>query len=124
MTRITAEMTLMDSIVEMCEGNPGALRVLMGIMKNTETIDPDNALGGLGTVLMLDTFGIYGSRIWMLYKDVCGESIANTIGVLRAVQLGLVSQATMDQAINNQGAGLDVYATVQKVKAELPRFGA
>ena len=30
-------------------------------------IDPDSAFGAIGLVLLLDTFEIYGSDIWVFY---------------------------------------------------------
>ena len=81
-----------DDVVTIChklsEGNPGALNVMMQMLSGTAKIDPDAALGPFAHLLNLDTFGIYGSKIWILYKDICCENIVHTITVLRAVQLG------------------------------------
>ena len=40
---------------------------------------------GLGFVhcLKLDDYGIYGSRIWMCYKDLCGEDIDKLYDLLK-----------------------------------------
>jgi hypothetical protein len=72
----------------------------------------------------MDTHGVYGHRIWMLYKDVCGENIENMLAVLRACQLGIITDQTMNHAIDNYGDGLDVPAILGKVKEQLTEFGA
>lgn len=103
--------------------NPGALNVLLGIVKEAENIDPCNGLGAFGPILMLDSLKIYADRIWMLYKDVCKESIVDTIGMIRACQLGIVSDFTLAGAIDNYGAGVDVKDCINKVREQLPDFG-
>ena len=70
-----------------------------------------------------DTFEIYEEKIWMLYKDVCGENLVNTLGVLRACQLGIISQAELKHAIESYGDGIDVEDLLIKVRAELQNFG-
>ncbi|MFZ2950920.1 MAG: hypothetical protein WA003_15705 [Desulfuromonadaceae bacterium] len=59
----------------------------------------------------------------MLYNDVCGENLENTLGVLRACQLGHISDSTLNHAIDNRGEGVDVAALVAYVKSVLPGFG-
>lgn len=122
-TRIELTDTGMSAATKMSEGNPGARRVVADLMRNAEKIDPDNAMGGFGAILNLDSYGIYGSRIWMLYKDVCGEDMPRTLGVLRACQLGIISQSVLDTAIDNGGRGLDVEDAFKKVQERLPNFG-
>jgi len=109
--RVTLEDSFMDVVIKLAEGNPGAMNVIMQLYQNAAHIDPQDFMGGLGSVLALDTHGIYGSRIWMLYKDVCGEDLVMTVAQLRAVQLGIIGQSILDHAIDNYGAGIDVDAT-------------
>jgi len=121
-SRINLEMNQTDVIVALGEGNPGATVVCMEILQQTPDIDPQAALGGLGHLLMLDTFQIYGSRIWMLYKDVCNQDITQTLMILRAVQLGIINESTLNHAIDNYGAGIDLEELAKKVQEELPSF--
>jgi hypothetical protein len=120
---ITLEDTTMDMIKKMSMGNPGAISVICQILKDGALIDPDDAFGGFSTILHMDTWGIRGPKIWMLYKDVCGEDLVKTIGMIRSVQLGITSQETLETAINNYGRGVDVDDCLKKVKEQLPRFG-
>ena len=85
----------------MSEGNPGAMAVLMQML-TTNTIDPDNALGGLGAILMLDSLGIYGTDIYVLHNDICGRELVKTLAVLRAVQFGLFSGDVLKDASHRQ----------------------
>ena len=58
--------SLLDVMMKMSEKNPGALRVLMEIIQSKY---------GLQRVLDLDDMGIYGSQIWVGYKDHCGSNL-------------------------------------------------
>lgn len=122
-TRIELTDTFMDVITKLSEGNPGALTVCAQIMRFAEVIDPDNALGGLGVCLSLDTHGIYGHRIWQLYKDVCHEDLTKTLAVLRSCHLGILPVSDLHHAIDNNGDGIDVYVLCSEVQAILPAFG-
>lgn len=120
--RITLEQTLIESLVAMCDGNPGALSVCTQLLKEGEHIDPDNAFGGFGHILTLDMLGVYGPSIWMLYKDCCKQDLVSTVAVIRATQLGIVPASVVLSTIENRGKGLDVADTLARVRARLPLF--
>lgn len=120
-------MTTRDVLMELSrhEGggyNPGALNVCMSILSQGPSIDPDCPTPFL-TLLLLDTFNIYADRIWMLYKDVCGQDTVKTIAMLRAVQLGLLPLGVLQQAIDSYGRGVDVDSILSQVTERLPQFG-
>ena len=98
----------------------------MQILQQGPTIDTDaGPMGGFGSILQMDSLGIYGSRIWCLYKDVCGESIPKAIAMLRAYQMGQLAGVTKEallHGIDNRGAGLNVDAAVAAVQKALPGF--
>ena len=126
--RINLNDSLIDVISKLAEGNPGAITVCMNVLKSAEKIDPASALSAFGPLLLLDSFGFYGPSIWMLFKDVCGENLINMLGVLRAVQLGFLSQEELGIAVNNRGrksdgTQLDVAGLLAQVRERLPDFG-
>ena len=121
--RIKLTDSILEILTKMSEGNPGALNVCMNIIKNGAAIDPQSFCGSIGAILALDTHGIYGHRIWELYKYVCDENLESTLGVLRACQLGQLRETDMLHAIDNRGENIDVAAIVAGVKARLPEFG-
>ena len=132
MSRLTAEMSIQDMIVAMAGGNPGAVAAIVEICGAAPTVDPENFANnaalldskpfGIGPILHLDSNEIYESRIWMLYKDVCNHNAARVIGLLRAVQLGLLKPCKLDYAIDNHGRGLDLFGTLKKVRGKLPKM--
>jgi hypothetical protein len=122
MSRINLEDSMVDIVTKMSEGNPGAISVCTKFLQCAQQVDPDNMFGGVGPIMMLDTYGMYGSKIWMLYKDVCNENIAHTIGMIRATQLGIVDVRNLNYAINNRGRGIDVKEIMSKVNHKLPLF--
>jgi hypothetical protein len=115
-------VTPQDIIILLADGLPGALTVMMQILMKADVIDPDNELGPIVYLLDLDRLNIWGSRIWMLYKDVCGEDIVKTLAVLRANQLGLIADDPIHYAIDNHGLGLDADQMLMIVKNKLPQF--
>ena len=120
--RITIADNFVSAAMKLGEGNPGALTVMMKFIDKAPIIDPDDFMGSFGALLSLDGYGIYGSRIWMLYKDVCEQDLNATLGMLRAVQMGIIHPTKLHHAINNHGKGLDVADTLTKLKARLPNF--
>lgn len=119
--RLVGEDTKLTAAMKMGGGNPGALNVLIEIFKQGDQNDPVG-MGGFGTVLMLDTFGIYESRIWMLYKDVCGQDITKLMAVVRACQLGLLQETNLHAAIDGR-LKLDTDALLTQVAERLGTFG-
>lgn len=111
MTRIQLTDTLPDIVLKMSDGNPGAINVMMACVTEHEKIDPDSALKGYSTLLSMDTEGMYGSDIWVHYKDICGQDITTFIATFRAKQLGL--RGSLTERVD------EVVADVQK---RLPRF--
>ena len=120
--RLALTDTVMSALIKISEGNPGGCRVVADCIKLTPIIDPDSALSSLSLILDFDSLGIYGSRIWMLYKDVCGEDYVNLHAVLRAWQLGFLPEADLNSAIDGR-LKLDVPSLLAQVKKQLPRFG-
>lgn len=119
--RIKLEMSSQDIFKVMSEGNPGALKVLLEIVVEGDSIDKDIPFP-LMIVLTLDSMGIYGSDIWMLYKDVAHENLSWMLAIIRAGQTGLVKREVIKHAMANRGEGLDIKDTCKKVQERLPNF--
>ena len=128
MSRLTITDTIKDVVVKMSDGNPGAITVMMSILKDGRDIDPYTEPGM--HLLNLDDLELYGSRIWLLYKDLCGQSLAATMGMLRAKQLGHISREKLIGFIDaaeegtlhemTLGEGFDPEPYLKKVQEELP----
>jgi hypothetical protein len=122
MSRLKLDMSFNDAVFAMSDGNPGAITVIMDGFRLGDSIDPQG-MGGWGFVLNLDQYGIYGSRVWRLYKDLCGESLSKAIAMVRSAQMGLISAETLNTAIDGT-AKVDVDQTVSRLKEKLPGFRA
>lgn len=75
MSRLSYDDSPRECIVKMCDGNPGAV----GVLVNLVTSHPD----GFVDLHRLDDAGIYGPAIWVLYKDACGENLDTLRGAIR-----------------------------------------
>lgn len=106
MTRITdMELTFQDMLILLADGNPGAITAMMHCANASPIVDPLAWAGPYQPLLHLDSFGIYGPQIWVLYKDLASQSTVNTLALLRAVQLGILSQEELHTALQRYHLG-------------------
>lgn len=116
--RITLDDTFITAAMKLSGGNPGALNVVMSLYQEGGNIDPDDVFGGLGQLLSLDSHGIYESEIWMLYKDVCDQDLTKVVLLLRACQLGALSERDLKKAITGGECGYGNAALLPKTFPE------
>jgi len=102
MSRITLEDNAMSAMVKMAEGNPGAVQAMMEIIEKHDSIDPQAFMGGLGAIMILDTWGIYGSSIHVLFKDKCGFDVRKMLMLMRATQLGFFPEERLRELSADQ----------------------
>ena len=121
--RLEATDTIRDSLMKMVDGNPGAITVCVNLLKFGEQLAPQGGpAGGMFYILALDEFEIYGSRIWMLYKDVCGENLNMMVAVLIARANEIITQKELDLAINGSGLKLDLDTLMKTVAEKFPKL--
>lgn len=123
-SRVQLHKSVIQTIADMSEGNPGALTALFEVIKEGDVIDPDNAFGGFSVVLTLDTLRIYGSDIWVIFNDVCDRSPVRMIALARSVQLGFCSHSEFKSFVQ-AGYGVDknrIDELVAAVRERLPAF--
>jgi hypothetical protein len=72
--KIELNDTMLDIVTKMAEGNPGALSVLVEIIKRNDIID---------NILSLDDMNIRGCQIWVGYKDYCNKDIEKFVSSIK-----------------------------------------
>ena len=80
-TRIKANMSVQDMLITMCDGNLGALTCMMEMLL-------DDPMTGMMDILLFDTLGIYGSKIYMVWNDCCRRDMGKFKETLRAFREG------------------------------------
>lgn len=123
MSRLDLSMNTKNAILAMSDGNPGAINVTIKLLTENEKVDPESFLGPLTAMSQLDGLGIYGSEIWIMYKDVCGSDLIKLMALLRSNQMGLVSRRDIKHAIEGQ-LTIDVDAVYRRLREELPSFNS
>lgn len=120
--KITLNDTVETILFKLGEGNPGAMTVLIRVYQKAASIDP--YIGDpLMYLLQLDSLGIYGKDIWLLYKDVCKENLSHTLAMVRAWQMAIISPEDLHATIQSWGKGpLNVQKVCQKLKQDMPNF--
>lgn len=89
MSRIKLTDTMVDVCMKMSEGNPGAMTTALAL------VDRDPHL-----LLMCDTLGLYGEKLYMLWNDCCGRDLPKMKKVLDAVRTGKISEATIHEHLD------------------------
>ena len=108
MSRITLQDTLMDVLVKMAEGNPGAITAMMDILDKHDAIDPQAVMGGLGAIMLFDTLEIYGSSIYIIWNDKCGKDVRKLLVLQRACQLGFMPDSKLKEMAADQMREVDL----------------
>jgi len=125
-TRIKMGDTLTQTIMRMSEGNPGAVQAMAVMMQNSVKIDPESALKEFSGIVSLDSFGIYGTAIYVLWSDICGKDMPKMLAVLRSVQLGFFTREVLRDACSRQDYSgremVPVEELYEKVYNYLDRF--
>lgn len=124
MSRIQLTDNIMSAMVKMSDGNPGALAAMADTLKIEKEVDPDAALTPMATILGLDTIGVYGSGIYVLWNDQCNRDAASLIALLRAHQLGFISSHEVKRAADDEARSvkLPIADLWKKVCETLPNF--
>ena len=81
--KLDGNMSGMDAIMTMCEDNPGAMMVLMGMMQSPT---------GLMDIHMLDSMDIRGSHLYMPNNDCCGRDPNKFARTLMMIRSGVFSR--------------------------------
>lgn len=107
-------------LMELAGKNPGAFAVITNVLGKSCLICPD--LEPLIPLFQFHRAGIRGDKLWMLWKDVCGERMYKLLAVGVAMKHNLVKDEEVMHAVMNRGQGLDVYDLVEKVMTLYPKF--
>lgn len=126
-SRIELTDTVIDAVSKMSNGNPGAITAMMQIIDKHDRIDPQAAMGAAGAIMILDTWRIYGTDIYVLFSDKCGKDVRRMLMLMRATQLGFFSQQKLQQMASDQMREINLTAEEwadldEKVCAKLMSF--
>ena len=89
--RLTEDMDTKDIIKTMSEGNPGAMRVTMEMLKTIE---------GFLNIILCDSLAIRGSRLYMLHNDCCGRNLDKFNRTLLMIKNGVYTEEEIQANLN------------------------
>lgn len=102
MSRIELNDKMIDIVSKMSDGNPGAITAMMEVITKGKDIDPQGSMGGLGAILLLDTLGVYGTEIYVLWNDKCNRDTRELMMLIRAWQLGFLPEESIKVMAKDQ----------------------
>lgn len=125
--RIDLNDSFQQAVIKMVDGNPGAIGALMAMCMASPEVDPDAALGPYTPMLSLDVMDVYGSDIYVYFKEVCNRDVVTALGLLRAQQLGFIDERTIKQMITEgqnykQPDPAVIGGYIAQVREQLPNF--
>lgn len=83
--KLTLETSVMEALITMSEGNPGAASVLAKLMQKYNEM-------GFMAALHLDDMNMRGSQIWVGYKDYCGQDLEKFFAALTSRDPAMVAK--------------------------------
>jgi len=121
--RLALEDSVQSGIVKLSEGNSEALMDMLSMATVVKDLDPDLMMGAFGILLSLDSYAVYGADIHLLFSDICGKNAAKACTVLRAVQIGVISESDVKAAIQKSRSRiLDLDQILDDVCERLPAY--
>lgn len=88
-TRITSDMNGQEILMAMSDGNPGALTCMLQMLES----DPMAFLD----ILLFDTMGIYGSKIYMVWNDCCNRDMRKFKETIQAFREGKFTEEEIQE---------------------------
>ena len=98
MSKLELSDNTLDVIVKMSEGNPGAWTFLCQMLNKKDwfaNVDP------LMVILMFDTLELYGSKLYMVWNDICGRDLNKVDLLIRNWQMGNISKSAIHDNLSS-----------------------
>lgn len=109
-------------ILKLSDGNPGAITALAKVSSEYVKIDPQSANADFSPLFDMDYLGFYGSDIWILFKNICGEDVLKFIVLMRSIQMGLLDGTKVQEAVENEVGDFDFVELLAKLQNKLNKF--
>lgn len=98
--RITVGMKVPEMIMNVSEGNPGAMSCLIYLInKNAKNIE---------ALKMFDDMGIYGSKIYMIWNDSCKRDIDKFEKTIQLIKEGIITKEIIEEKASQGYLELDI----------------
>lgn len=98
--RIHPADNVQEGLVKMAEGNPGAATCMVAMLQKNDW----KTLDGMTNIVMLDQMGLYGSELYMLWNDCCGQDLNELENVILNWHVGNLSTEDIQKNLS-QGRG-------------------
>lgn len=98
-TKLSPKDSLLDAAVKMAEGNIGAATCFTALVGKQVGVIPGAVL-----VAIMDTNGIYGEKLYMLWNDVCNRNLETMELVLMNIESGHLDINKVHEDLSNYRA--------------------
>ena len=115
MSRIKRDMSIMNCIMAVAEGNPGAMSAMLEIGEAFKRDDPQNPLNPVMAPSIFDSFEIYGTDAYVLWNDICDRDADKAMKVLMETKMGNFPLDFLKDACSRQDYSGKSIVPVQKL---------
>jgi hypothetical protein len=124
MGKINGMQSEKEMILALAEENTSAIQLLREICSSGADIDDtcfDEMFKSTKILVAVDMTELYGENLSLLHHNVCQGDLVKTMAMIRANNLGIISQADL-KSIATGAQKIDVDGVVEKVQEKLPYF--
>ncbi len=89
MSKLSQSDTPESAILKMADGVGAALEILAKMVNHESDRQAVTIISSIGYLMLLDKLEIYGTGIYILFKDKCHGDLGRLLMLLRAVQQGI-----------------------------------
>jgi hypothetical protein len=101
--------TMMEQIMKLSEGNPGAMTCVMGML----TGDIENAVAGITILPKVEELGIKGTDLYVLWSDLCGKDYQRMAELCKNCPNDILKDACSRQDYSGRELVKDYFDTVE-----------
>lgn len=91
--KISLSDSTSDVVIKMAEGNPGALTVMMSVLKHPK--------GDLFKLLDMDDMNLRGSKIWIGFKDHCDRDMDKFLECVKSRDKAMVDTINKEHGLSS-----------------------
>lgn len=102
MAKITQSDDLESAILKLACGVGAAMEILAKTVNEEPNSESETKISGIDYLLLLDKLEIYGTGIYILYKDKCHGDLGRLQLLLRAAQQGVYPASKLQELAADQ----------------------
>ena len=124
MCKISLRDTVYSAIDKISDNNDKAKEILRECIRIYKNVDPASLYKDFTLLINCDAYGVYGDRLVRLFQNSCSSNYKHFIGVMRAVQLKIISREELNTMIDGNSENVYFCLPFDTLQQRVPAFSA